>query len=110
MSIEIDTLYEFDGVIYRVYGTEELHCQLQTDDDFCFQYLSANLNAFEIVSVSVDDSNGNPSNQNEQEKENQKDEFSWSKKTTLLLLNSIRERKGMLRDPKIKKKTNLAGN
>ncbi|XP_018303142.1 uncharacterized protein [Mycetomoellerius zeteki] len=82
---------------YSITDTHEVHSRLQSDAGFLSQYLDDNTTA-PILNSIVDDTTNNTNTGSEIKN------FSWTQRSTKLLLNSYLERKDRFRDPKVKKK------
>ncbi|XP_072385736.1 uncharacterized protein [Diabrotica undecimpunctata] len=96
MANLIQIEYNFNNTIYKIVESEEVHNLLE-DPEYFEKYCQENRNEIEISVENLDVENIPPT-------VNVPVPFSWSIKTTKLLLSCYNEKKELFRNPKIKKR------
>ncbi|KAF5284083.1 hypothetical protein FQA39_LY17132 [Lamprigera yunnana] len=89
-------IYSFDGVLYQVIETPEIHKLISEDAAFAANYINQNKSCLEIIGVDRED---------EVVANNNTAIFFWDARAIKLLIFHYNERKLAFRDPKIKKRT-----
>ncbi|XP_050517916.1 uncharacterized protein LOC126892431 [Diabrotica virgifera virgifera] len=89
--------YEFGNLLYKIEEREEIH-NLLGDAEYFQQYITENAMSIEVSLLD-----------NEKEGETRSEQFSWTPRTTKLLLSAYNDKKGLFRDPRMKKKNLWVG-